>query len=59
LTSEVIASARPVSLIRTTAASRFSGPATVFVRTVVSYCSNTQCFEQRFGEATRRSSVSV
>src|SRR6201993_1143790 len=39
------------SLMRTTAASLAPGPASVLVRTLVSYCSVIQCFEAMVGEA--------
>src|SRR6516164_6183494 len=39
------------SLMRTTAASLAPGPARVFVRTEVSYCSVIQCFEATVGDA--------
>src|SRR5688500_9248600 len=51
LPSRHIAIARRVSLMRMTAASA-PGNTAVFVRTIVSYCSNTQRFEQMFGEAS-------
>src|SRR5215468_12455254 len=54
-----VASARPLitpffsdSLMRTTAASLAPGPASVLVRTLVSYCSVIQCFEAMVGEAS-------
>src|SRR5688572_11832116 len=50
LPSRHIAIARRVSLTRITAASA-PGMTAVFVRTIVSYCSYTQRFEQMLGEA--------